>query len=301
MAKIVVAGSINNDLIINSPKPPYMGETVIGGGFMTAAGGKGANQAVAAARLGAEAVMLGAVGNDLFGAELKANLERNKVNTNFVKICEKYPTGTAVIVLHKGDNFIVVDPGANQSNSPEDIKNAEDMIKQADMLMVQLEIPFETVRFVMETAKKYNVKVLLNPAPAAKIPDSILTLADILTPNESECEALSGISAKSVEGAFEALRYFMSKGIKQVCITMGENGAAYNINDELRHIPCRNVSNVEDTTAAGDSFSAALAVALCEGKNIEEAVGFATAVASLTVTKKGAQPSLPYRKDVDAL
>ena len=298
MCKILVVGSINNDLVINSPKPPRMGETVTGDGFMTTAGGKGANQAVAAARLGADVTMIGAVGDDLFGTDLKANLEKNKINTRFVSTNRDYPTGTAVIVLHQGDNFIILDQGANQSISPDNIRDAEDVFKSADMLIVQLEIPPETVRTAMELAKKHNVRTLLNPAPAQNATEDLIALADILTPNESECETISGIQVKNKDDAFQAVRYFMDKGVNQVCVTLGENGVVYNSDTNLIHVPSRKVEIVEDTTAAGDSFTAALATALCSGKTIDDAIQFATIAASITVTKKGAQPSLPYISDI---
>jgi len=277
-----------------------MGETVIGNGFMTASGGKGANQAVAAARLGANVSMLGAVGSDLFGADLKTNLESNNINTRFVKTSPKHPSGTAVILLHQGDNFIVIDPGANADLTPQDVTAAEEHIKKADMLIVQLEIPFETVTFTMKLAQNHGVRVLLNPAPASKskVVEEIINMANILTPNETECKILSGLDVTNADSAFKALQYFMDRGVKQVCITMGEKGVAYNDGTEFKHIPCRDVEKVVDTTAAGDSFSAALAVALCKGMDINGAVRYANTAASLTVTKKGAQPSLPYAEAV---
>jgi len=298
MHKIVVVGSINNDLVINSPRLPGKGETVFGSGFMTAAGGKGANQAVAAARLGAEVTMVGAVGGDIFGADLTLNLERNGVDIRYVKVHSQASSGTAVIILHQGDNCIVVDPGANNLLTSLDIDEAEAAIGSADMMIIQLEIPQETVLHAMEIAKRAGVRVLLNPAPASETSDNILALADILTPNESECLMLSGINP--MENPEGAIRFFMDKGVSQVCITMGEHGVVFNVGEEIKNIPCCKVDCVVDTTAAGDSFTAGLAVALCEGCDIEEAVTFANTVASITVTGKGAQPSLPYRDAVIA-
>ena len=300
LSKIVVVGSINNDLIINSPQAPRMGETVVGNGFMTAAGGKGANQAVAAARLGADVAMVASVGSDIFGSALKRNLEKDNIDTRFVKTCTGCATGTAVIVLHQGDNFIVLDAGANQLLTTSDIEAAEAIIKQADYLIVQLEIPVETAKYAMETAHKHGVKILLNPAPAVKVDDAMLSLADIVTPNESECEWITGIRMSHTQDAFRAAKHLMDKGVRQVCMTLGENGVVYNDGEHLKHMPCRKVETVIDTTAAGDCFAGALAVALCEAKDIDAAVMFASAAAAIAVSRKGAQPSLPHRTEVDA-
>lgn len=296
---IVVVGSINNDLIISTDKLPRMGETVNGSGFMIAAGGKGANQAVAAARLGVHVHMVGAVGDDIFGERLKANLRENGVEENHVATIKDCPTGTAVIVLYNGNNSIIIDAGANERVTREAVTNAEELIKDATLLMVQLEIPLDTVMCALKTAHRHNVPTLLNPAPAHTLSDDVLRLVDIIIPNETECEMITGIKADTLEGAANAVTYLRKKGIRQAVVTLGENGAVFNDIDEIFHMPARNVDNVVDTTAAGDSFLAGFAVALTEGRSIAEAVAFANIAGSVAVTRKGAQPSLPFRHEVE--
>lgn len=299
MAGIIVIGSLNMDLVINAPRMPVIGESIIGGGFITAPGGKGANQAVAAARLGGQVTMVGCLGNDVFGSSLLKNLKDNNINIENVKILEGVSTGIAVIVLVSGDNFIVVDPGANAMLTPEHIESLDEQIGRSDIMLVQLEIPIETVERAITMAKRHGVKVLLNPAPARSLPDSLLSKVDIFTPNESECGIVTGIQAESVDSASMAVKYLLGKGIPQVVITMGAKGVVYNKGSNIIHKPAYRV-NVVDTTAAGDSFSGALSVALSQGKGIDEAVDFASAVGALTVTKKGAQPSLPTLEEVNA-
>jgi ribokinase len=300
MSKIIVIGSLNMDLVINTPKLPVMGETVLGGGFMTAPGGKGANQAVAAARLGGEVYMVGCVGDDIFGKELAGNLLSNSVKSNHVYEIKGTPTGAAVIVLYKGDNFIVLDSGANACLDEEKLKLCEELIDNNAIVILQLEIPIDTVTKAIELAKRKGAKVLLNPAPAVSLSDDLLSNLDILVLNETECELITGIKIESIDKAKEAVKYIMEKGIPQVVITLGGNGAAYNSGKELIHMPIPNVKiEVVDTTAAGDSFIGAMTVALSNGKNIDEAIKFAGIVASITVSRKGAQTSLPSLKDVD--
>lgn len=298
MAKILVIGSLNMDLIVSTPHIPVLGETVLGSGFTTAPGGKGANQAVAASRLGGEVSMVGCVGYDIFGKDLLANLKANKVSTDNVKLIENCPTGVAVIVLKDEDNFIIVDSGANYKLTTAMIDALEEEIKNSSMLMIQLETPMETVERAVALANKHGVKVLLNPAPAAKLSDELLSRVDIIMPNESECEFITGIQVDNVDEAERAVDYLRNKGIKQVAITMGSKGVVYNSGDKLVHKSACKVKAV-DTTAAGDSFSAALAVALTNGKSIDEAINFATLVGALTVMKKGAQPSLPSLEEVE--
>lgn len=297
MSRITVIGSLNMDLVITTPKVPVMGETVLGSGFLTVPGGKGANQAVAAAKLGGNVTMIGCVGNDTFGEVLLNNLRQNSVDTSHMRILDGVPTGIAMIVVNEGNNFIIVDPGANYQLTPQMIDSVEDLIKESCIMVVQLEIPLDTVERVIDIAKRNDVKILLNPAPAIKLEDSLLTKVDILTPNETECEIITDIPIKSVGDAKNAVAYLMNKGVENVIVTMGGNGVVYNSGKEIIHKAVPNVK-VVDTTAAGDSFSGALAVALSQGKSIDEAVDFGNIVGTLTVMKKGAQTSLPTIEDV---
>jgi len=292
MPGICVIGSLNMDLCVETPRVPAVGETVLGGGFFTSPGGKGANQAVAAARLGARVTMLGCAGHDAFGTQLAENLRANGVDTSHLRITGEAPTGVAVILLRGGDNCIVVAPGANMLLSPADIAALEPVIAAADMLVLQLEIPLETARRAMALARSHGVKVLLNPAPARKAPPDFLALADILTPNESECEILTGLPCDTLGHAELAARALLRMGVPQVAVTLGSNGVLYNDGDHMVHKPAWPVQAV-DTTAAGDSFTGALAVSLAKGAHFNGAVDFAQAVAALTVTRKGAQVSLP--------
>ncbi len=291
--KIVVVGSINMDLAINAPRIPSIGETILGNGFMTAPGGKGANQAVAAARLGGEVSMIGCVGGDVFGQSLLDSLSGNNVDISRIHTDESISTGVAVVVINAGNNCIIVDPGANSSLTPEMIEAAEDIIKESCIVVIQLEIPLETVEKTVSIARKHGVKVLLNPAPAKELSDELLSNVDILTPNESECEFLAGVKIKCIEDAKRAVELLNKKGVAQVIITLGGNGVVYNsCSNGILHKTVPEVK-VLDTTAAGDSFSGAVALAIAQGKNIDAAVDFGNIVGSLTVTKKGAQTSLP--------
>ncbi len=298
MNKITVLGSLNMDLVINTPRIPAMGETIHGQGFATFPGGKGANQAVAAAKLGGDVEMIGCVGEDSFGKDLIGNLTKNNVKVENIRTIPGTSTGIAVIVVKDGNNFIILDSGANFKLQPEVVDKALDIIKNSDIIMLQHEIPMEVVEMAVRTAKDYGVKVLLNPAPARALSDELLSQIDILTPNESECEIITGISIKSVSDAENAVRYLMDKKIKQVVITLGSQGVVYNRGNEIVHKPVPEVK-VVDTTAAGDSFSGALAVALSNNMTIDEAVDFANIVGTITVTRKGAQSSLPLLSEVD--
>lgn len=298
MGKICVIGSLNMDLVIHTPKLPVMGETVIGSGFMTIPGGKGANQAVAAARLGGDVTMIGHVGDDAFGNSLKQNLQVNGVDVRHVKIMRNIPTGIAVIIIKDGDNFIILDPGTNFTITAKDIIEAENVIRNSDILLLQMEIPQEAIEQAVDIANQYGVKVLLNPAPARNMSDDFLAKVDIITPNESECELITGMALKSIKDAGEAVKYLRGKGINQVIVTLGSRGVIYNNKNQILHKPVHEVS-VVDTTAAGDSFTGALAVALTNGKSIDEAVDFANASGALTVMKKGAQTSLPHKQEVE--
>jgi len=297
MSGIVVIGSLNMDLVVTTPKIPVMGETVLGSGFMTVPGGKGANQAVAAAKLGGKVSMVGCVGNDTFSGILLNNLKKYSVDTSNVKIVDGVPTGVAMIVVNEGNNFIIVDPGANYQLTPQMIDSVGELIKKSYILAVQLEIPLDAVERAIDIAKDNKVKVLLDPAPARKLDDSLLAKVDIITPNETECEIITGLPVKSTDDAKKAVEYLMGKGIPNVIVTMGGKGVVYNSGKEILHKTVPKVK-VVDTTAAGDSFTGAVAVALSQGKSIDEAVDLGNKVGTLTAMKKGAQTSLPTLEEV---
>ena len=297
---IVVIGSINNDLVIEVESPPVMGQTVLGKYFIQVPGGKGANQAVACSRLGANVVFVGAVGDDSAGAEMSANLKNNGVCIKNIKIVKGRPTGTAMIIVCKGDNYIAVDQGANLDVDKALVDKAEQVLKSADMVILQLEIPLETVKYALEKCKEFGVLTLLNPAPVSNntLALEIIKLASIIIPNESEAYTLTSIMPSTPDLAIEAAKKLSKMGANQIVITLGSEGAVYGSGNDFLHMPAIKVDSVVDTTAAGDSFSAALAVGLTEGKTLEEAVAFATKVGSITVTRKGAIPSLPYRNEI---
>lgn len=297
MPGITVIGSLNMDLVITSPKIPVMGETILGKGFMTVPGGKGANQAAAASKLGGKVSFIGCVGNDIYGSSLIENLASSGVEISNIKRLEEFSTGIAVIVVSNGNNFIIVDSGANWALTPGDINRAEGLIKESSIIMLQLETPLETVEKAIEAAKKHHVRVLLNPAPARMLSGELLSSVDVLTPNESECEFITGIAIKSAEDAKSAVEFLNQKGVSSVVVTLGGKGVVYNSGKKIIHKPVPDV-RVVDTTAAGDAFSGALAVALSQGKTIDEAVDFANIAGTLTVMKKGAQASLPTLKDI---
>ena len=294
MAKILVVGSINMDLVVRVPHSPKPGETVLGGDFETFPGGKGANQAVAAARMDGEVTMVGRVGIDAFGDSLIQGLLDNQIKTTHVIKDPDTSTGVAMIAVSAdGENMIVVASGANYKVSPEDVNDARDLMRETDLLLVQLECPLEAVAAAIELANAYGVPVVLNPAPAQQLSRTLLANVDVLTPNENELLLLSGES--TIEKAIRKLR---SWGVKSLVITLGANGVRVVTEDMDRHLPAYEVTAV-DTTAAGDAFNGAMAVTLAEGKDLLDAVQFGLAAGALAATKRGAQPSLPTRDAVD--
>lgn len=298
MNKVLIIGSLNMDLVIEAPKLPVIGETLLGSGFITTQGGKGANQAVAMGRLGGNVAMLGCVGGDEFGRQLILNLQNNNVNVEMIKTLTDVSSGVAVITVVGGNNCIIVNPGANGFVSPEMVQAHEEEIKGSAMIVMQMEIPYESVVKATTLAKQNNVKVLLNPAPARPLPDELLKMVDIITPNETECEIITGIKINSIDDARTAVRYLMNKGISQVLVTLGKDGVVYNSKDTIIHqLPPE--TKAVDTTAAGDSFTAAIALKLTLGDDIDTAVRFANQVGALTVSKKGAQASLPTLAEVN--
>jgi len=296
-AKIVVAGSFNADLTSYLARMPRPGETVHGDRFVTGAGGKGSNQAVAAARLGADVTFIGRVGKDVF-AELAYEIwDAEGINRDFVSTDDEVATGVApILVDSSGENMIVVVLGANLRVRAADIDAARARIATADVLVTQLEINLDMTRYALETAKQLGVATILNPAPAAAVPQSLVDLADFLTPNETELETLSGTAGDVAAAA----RSLLTRSDQRAIVTLGAQGAQIVSADASATIPAFAV-DVVDTTGAGDAFNAGLAVALAEGKPLAEAARFANATAALCVTKPGTARSTPYRAAVEAL
>lgn len=297
--KIVVVGSLNMDLVVRIPKIPSPGETLLGGVFKTFPGGKGANQAVAAARLGASVVMIGCIGDDAFGREMRETLVSEKIDTTHVLVHPQSTTGVALIQVDAaGQNSIAVASGANFELTAGDVEKALQSIGQFDVLVMPLETPLETIYAAARIASLRGAKVLLNPAPAQVLQQDLLKFVDILLPNEYEAALMAGFSslqsAADVRIAAEKLRSF---GVKNLIVTMGSRGAMLFGQDVELQLPACSVQAV-DTTAAGDCFVGALAVGLCEGKSLTAAAEFAIAAAAISVTREGAQPSLPRREEV---
>lgn len=293
-SRIVVVGSSNTDMIVRSDRLPLAGETVLGQDLVTAAGGKGANQAVAAARLGAPVTFVAKIGTDMFGDEALANFHREGLDTRFVFREPGVPSGVALIVVGPdGQNIITVAPGANNRLSPADIESAREVFAGAAVVVLQLETPVETVTAAARMGKANGATVILNPAPARPLPDELLELVDILTPNETEAEILTGEKDPTA-----AARRLLDRKLNTVLITLGKNGALFATGQEPAKIIPGFVVKAVDATAAGDAFNGALAVAVAEGRNMDQAIRFSHAVAALSVMKLGAQPSLPTLNEV---
>ncbi|NSW94187.1 MAG: ribokinase [Bacteroidales bacterium] len=298
MGRIIVIGSSNTDMVVKAKRIPSPGETVLGGTFFMNPGGKGANQAVAAARLNGNVTFVTKVGYDLFGERSKSLLEKEGIDTRFIIKDPENPSGIALIsVDENGENCIVVAPGANMTLSAYDIDDEVFNTTKEDVFLMQLEIPLSTVEFVAEKASARGSKVILNPAPAKQLPGYLLSSLFAITPNEVEAETLTGIPVDDPLTAGKAADKLFSKGIKNVIITMGAAGAFLRSEGISQMVPVVPVKAV-DTTAAGDVFTAGLAVAISEGKDILEAVNFANRAAAISVTRLGAQASAPYRKEL---
>ncbi|MBK7476401.1 MAG: ribokinase [Haliscomenobacter sp.] len=296
--RIIVIGSSNTDMVVKSKSLPGPGETIMGGTFFMNAGGKGANQAVAAARLGGDVLFVAKVGNDIFGKQSIETLKKENINTDFVFIDEKTPSGTALIMVNEeGENCIVVAPGANAHLLPTDIEQVKD-INEAEIILMQLEIPMVTIASVSKKAKANLQKVIINPAPAQNLSDELLNGLFLITPNETEATLLTGIKVYDETTASQAAEIFLIKGVQNVIITLGKQGAYFKNNTQNFKVSAPVVHAI-DSTAAGDTFSGALVVALTEGKNWESAVKFAIEAASISVTRMGAQSSIPYRNDIN--
>ena len=297
--KIVVVGSINMDIVIEAGHLPVSGETVLGGDYQTYPGGKGANQAVAAAKLGADTTMVGAVGSDAFGDALIENLTAYGINTAGVIQKTAATSGIALIAIDKisRDNTIIVSGGANRQLTPEDIASAVDIIKAADILICQLEIPLDAVQAALQIAKAHDVITMLNAAPMCELPDTLLALVDHLIVNETEAQQLSGYEIKELEDIEQASAILLGKGIKKIVLTMGGKGANVVDSDHRHYIPAFPV-NVLDTVGAGDAFVGAYAVAIAQGRTLIEALKFGNAVGALATTKPGAQTGSPTAEEV---
>ncbi|HEY3473973.1 MAG TPA: ribokinase [Anaerolineales bacterium] len=299
MADILVVGSLNADLVVRAPRFPKPGETISGEDLQIIPGGKGANQAVAAARQGISVAMTGRVGNDSFGPELIDNLKQNQVNTDHVRIDPESATGTAIIIVDPGgQNSIVLSPGGNGRVQPADLENVS--FSDSKLLLLQLEIPMESVLAAARRAKESGLRVLLNPAPARALPDELISLPDFLVPNESELGLLTDEPVHDIPSAERAARGLLERGTQNVIVTLGANGALIVNKEGTDHVASFKV-NAVDTTAAGDAFIGGFASALLQNQSLQEAVRYGCACGALAATKFGAQPSLPTRAEVEKL
>lgn len=298
MKRIVIIGSTNTDMVVKAARIPAPGETILGGRFMMNPGGKGANQAVAAARLGGQVTFIAKVGDDLFGREAKALFQKEGICADHIFTDTKEPSGVALIMVDEnGENCISVASGANGTLSPSEIEDLQGIIESADLVLLQLETPLDTVCRAAEIAVNKGVPVILNPAPAQAIPSGLYECLEVITPNQSEAELLTGIKVSDLKSAEAAARELCNKGALQVVITMGKAGAYAFDGTQGVMVDAIKVP-VIDTTAAGDVFSGALAVALTEGRELVDGVAFAARAAAMSVTRMGAQASAPYRHEV---
>ncbi len=298
---VVVVGSTNFDIVVNAERLPREGESLLATNLKFFHGGKGANQAVAVARQGGKSTFIGAVGKDVLGDFLIAGLKANRIETTWVKRSRRCSTGCAFIpIFPNGNNSIFVDVGANLDLTPRDVERAGRMIARADALMTVLEIPLETVEAALRLARKAGKLAVLDAGPPRGCSPEILKLADVVSPNETELEALSGRSVSSRDSVKEAGEKLLELGARTIVVKMGSDGSMLVTSEGARHFPALRVEAV-DPTAAGDAFTAALAVELARGAEMENAIRYANVAGALAVTKLGAQPSMPRRKEVEAL
>lgn len=293
---VIVIGSANADLVIHSDAMPKLGETLVGRRFQINAGGKGLNQAVAIAKLGGNVSFLGAVGEDDNGTFLVNTLRQYGVAFEGV-VSDTAPTGIAMITVVGGDNFILLDAGANGTLTPEWVLQIEPRIAESDFCVLQLEIPAETVLEICRIAHHSGTKIVLNPAPFQKLPETVYACVDYLIPNEHEAEALTGVSIHNGQTAVEAVQSIQALGVKHVVITLGENGCVYSDGSAVRFHPAANVT-VVDTTSAGDCFIGALVAQLSQNVTLSDAIAFATQAAAIAVTREGAAKSIPFANEV---
>lgn len=298
MKKITVIGSLNTDMVVNVQRMPQPGETILGGRFLMNDGGKGANQAVAAARLGGNVALVTKIGDDIFGRQAIENYTREGIDTAYISQDRNLPSGVALILVDdKGENSIAVASGANMALTPADIENAAQTISDSEIVLMQLEIPMETVEFAASLAHSQGKKVILNPAPATALSPGLLSHLYMLIPNQTEAELLTGIKITDMDSARQAADMIAAQGVEVVVITMGSEGAFIREDGIYTEVPAVKVQPV-DTTAAGDTFCGALCVALCEGHSVTEAVRFANRCSAVSVTRQGAQLSIPYRNEI---
>ena len=295
--KILVIGSSNTDMTVKGQALPKPGETILGGEFVMGPGGKGANQAVAAKRLGGDVSFICKVGRDIFGDNALKGYENEGIDISHAMRSDK-ASGTALILVDdKGENCIAVAPGANADITVQDIESAADVIKSADYLILQLEIPVDAVLRAAQIASEAGVYVILNPAPACKLPDRIFGCISLMTPNQTETSILSGLPVDDEQTLLKAVDALKQIGAKEFVVTLGSKGSLVISGGEPVFVPAHKV-NAVDATAAGDTFCGALCVALSEGKSLVEAAQFATSASALTVQKMGAQNSIPFRKEI---
>lgn len=295
---VTVIGSTNMDMVVKSEKIPEIGETVLGGDFIMVPGGKGANQAVAAAKSGAETYFITKLGKDIFGESLLENLKKHGVREEGIILDEEKPSGVAIIMINeKGENIITVAPGANSALSPSDMTKFKSLISSSQAILAQLEIPLETVSKAMKIAKSNRVKTILNPAPGQKLDHNFLKLIDILIPNQTELQILT-LEEEKKDIDIQKISLKLLKYVGNLIVTLGEKGQILLSKTEFFRSNAIKVNTV-DSTAAGDVFCGCLASAICEGKNIREAISFASGAAALSVTKMGAQTSIPSRSEIE--
>jgi len=298
--KIVVVGSLHMDLTVKTEKIPRIGETVLGRHFTMSPGGKGANQAVAAAKLGADVTLVGRVGADVFGRELIKNAKEYGIDTSYIVEDRETATGVALIMVdEKGSNIIAVASGADMRCCREDIDRAEKVIKSSDIVSIQLEIPPPVVEYAIDKAFREEVKVILNPSPAQQLPDELLRKVYVLTPNEKEAEVLGGCKVTSIRAAKIVAKKIRERGVENVIVTIGKNGAILATEEETVHVRGIEVNTV-DATGAGDAFCGTLAVAISSGKELKEAVVYSNSAGALATTKIGAQEALPTTPELES-
>lgn len=301
MSELIVVGSSNTDMVIKANRIPKPGETILGGDFFMNQGGKGANQAVAASRLGARVAFVSKLGKDIFGNQAIESLEKENINTSYVAVSQSMPSGIANIILgESGENSIVVAPGANYDLNKEDVDKAFTDLREAKMVLLQLEIPLEIAEYVISLGSSMGKKIILNPAPAHDLSDKIFSSLFAITPNETEAELLTGIKVIDEESAHKAALQLKNKGVENVVITMGSKGAYLYTNAVQKLLETSKVKAV-DTTGAGDTFNGAFASALLKGMDIQQSVCFANKAAAIAVTRLGAQTGIPYQSEMEAL